>query len=115
MTLDDEDLDDRQRQLLDELTREFEEEPLLDRMSGAALYPRLRRHLTARGATDADFEFLTGQLVRLIIESDNPFTPRHKAAQLTLISAMFARRSFHLLIERGIVVAIDFAAPSTRH
>ncbi len=115
MTLDSEDLDDRQQQLLDVLTREFEEEPLLDRTSGAALYQRLRRLLTASGATDADFEFLTGQLVRLVIESGNPFAPRHKAVQLTLISDMFAQRNFHLRIERGVLVTIDFAAPPTRH
>ncbi len=115
MTLDREDLDDRQRQLLEVLTREFEEQPLLDATSGAALYQRLRSHLTADGATDADFEFLTGQLVRLVIESGNPFAPRQKAAQLTLISDMFAMRNFHVLIERGVLVAIDFSAPPTRH
>ncbi len=115
MTLDREDLDDRQLQLLDVLTREFEEEPLLDATRGAALYQRLRKHLTADGATDADFEFLTGQLVRLIIESGNPFTPREKAAQLTLISDMFAMRNFHLLVERGVLVTIDFLDSPTRH
>jgi hypothetical protein len=35
------------------------------------------RRCTAH-STDGDFEFLTGQLARLIIESDNPFTPRKK-------------------------------------
>ena len=115
MTLDTEDLDDHRSRLLDVLTREFEAEPLLDAASGAALYQRLRRRLTADGATDDDFEFLTGQLVRLIIESGNPFTPRQKAAQLTLISAMFALRNFHLSSSRGALVTIDFADPPTVH
>ena len=115
MTLDREDLDDRQLGLLDVLTREFEEEPLLDTTNGPVFYQRLRRHLTADGATDADFEFLTGQLVRLVIESGNPFTPRQKAAQLALISDMFALRNFHLLIKRGVPVTIDFADTPTRH
>jgi hypothetical protein len=115
MTLDREDLDDRQRHLLDVLTREFEEAPLLDTTSGTALYRRLRQHLTADGAIEADFEFLTGQLVRLIIESGNPFTPRQKAAQLTLISGVFALRNFHLLFEHGALVTIDFADQPTRH
>ena len=115
MTLDWDDLDDRQLRLLDVLTREFEGEPLLDHASGAALYQRLRRNLTEEGATEVDFEFLTGQLVRLIIESGNPFTPRQKTAQLTLISDMFALRNFHLLVDRGVLVTIDFADPPTRH
>jgi hypothetical protein len=115
MTVDTEDLDDRQLRLLDVLTQEFEEEPLLDPTSGAALYPRLRKHLTAEGATEGDFEFLTAQLVRLIIESGNPFTPRQKATQLTLISEMFALRDFQLLVDRGVLVTLAFADPPTRH
>ena len=115
MTLDVDEFDDRQRRLLDALTREFEEELPLDRTRGAALYQRLRRHLAAEGATEADFELLTGQLVRLVIESDNPFTPRQKAAQLPLISDMFALRDFHLLIDRGAVVKIDFVKRPTTH
>jgi len=75
ITLDTEDLNDHQSRLLDVLCEEFEEAPLLDATNGPSLYQRLRTHLTAAGATDGDFEFLTGQLVRLIIESDNPFTP----------------------------------------
>ncbi len=115
MTLDREDLDDRQLRMLDVLTLGFEDEPLLDAASGAALYHRLRRDLTAIGATDADFEFLTGHLVRLVIESDNPFTPRQKTAQLMLISDIFALRHFQLLLEYGDLVAIDFTAPPITH
>lgn len=115
MTLDHDDLDDRQLQLLDVLTREFEEEPLLDSRSGAALYQRLRRDLTASGATETDFEFLTGELVRLIIESGNPFTPRHKATQLTLVSGVFAQRSFQVHVDRGVVQTIDFSTSPTTH
>ena len=72
-------------------------------------------HLTAAGATDGDFEFLTGQLARLIIESDNPFTPRQKATQLKLISEMFALRDFHLVVDRGALVSLAFADPPTKH
>jgi hypothetical protein len=42
MTLDGEDLDDRQRHLLDVLTREFEAAPLLDTTSGTAFYQSRR-------------------------------------------------------------------------
>jgi hypothetical protein len=115
MTLDVDDLDDRQLRLLDVLTRTFEEEPPLDRASGAALYQRLRRQLAADGATEADFEFLTGQLVRLIIESDTLSSPRQKAAQLPLVSDKFALRNFELQIEHGGLVAFDFATGPTTH
>jgi hypothetical protein len=114
-TLDTEDLDDRQSRLLDVLWEEFEAAPLLDAASGPGLYRSLRTHLAAAGATDRDFEFLTGQLARLVIESDNPFTPRQKTAQLKLISEMFARRDFHLVVDRGAVVSLAFADPPTRH
>ena len=97
------------------INEEFEEAPLLDDTSGAALYHRLRKQLTAEGATDDDFEFLTGQLVRLIIESDNPFTARQKTAQLKLISEMFALRDFRLVVARGALVSLAFADPPTRH
>ena len=76
---------------------------------------RLRTHLTAAGATDGDFEFLTGQLARLIIESDNPFTPRQKATQLKLISERFALREFYLVVDRGALVSLAFADPPTKH
>jgi hypothetical protein len=115
MTLDVDEFDDRQLRLLDVLTRAFEDELPLDRASGAALYQRLRRHLAADGATEADFELLTGQLVRLVIESDNPFTSRQKALQLPLISDVFALRNFHLLIDRGTVVQVDFVDLPTTH
>ena len=101
ITLDTEDLDDHQARLLDVLCEEFEEAPLLDATNGPGLYHRLRALLTPAGATDDDFEFLTGQLARLIIESDNPFTPRQKTTQLKLISEMFALRNFHLVVDRG--------------
>ena len=109
------DLNDHQSRLLDVLCEEFEEAPLLDATSGPRLYPRLRTHLTAAGATDGDFEFLTGQLARLIIESDNPFTPRQKATQLKLISEMFALRAFCLVVDRGALVSLAFANPPTEH
>jgi hypothetical protein len=115
ITLDTEDLDDHQSRLLDVLCEEFEEAPLLDAKSGPRLYLRLRTHLTAAGATDGDFELLTGQLARLIIESDNPFTPRQKTAQLKLISEIFALRGFHLVVDRGAFVSLAFADPPTRH
>jgi hypothetical protein len=115
MTLDIDDFDERQLRLLDVVTRAFEEALPLDRATGAALYQRLRRHLAADGATEADFELLTGQLVRLVIESDNPFTPRQKAAQLPLISDMFALRNFQLLIDRGAVVKVDFVRRPATH
>jgi hypothetical protein len=115
ITLDTEDLDDRQSRLLEMLCEEFEEAPRLDATNGPSLYNRLRTHLTAAGATDGDFEFLTGQLARLIIESDNPFTPRQKATQLTLISEMFALRAFHLVVDRGALVSLAFADPPTAH
>ena len=115
ITLDVEDLNDHQSRLLDVLGEEFEEAPHLDDTSGATLYRRLRKHLTAEGATDGDFEFLTGQLARLIIESDNPFTPRQKATQLKLISEMFALRAFHLVVDRGALVSLAFAGTPTKH
>ena len=115
ITLDTDDLSDHQSRLLDVLNEEFEEAPRLDDTNGATLYQRLRAHLTAEGATDGDFEFLTGQLARLIIESDNPFTPRQKAAQLKLISEMFALRDFHLVVDGGALVSLAFIDPPTRH
>ena len=115
ITLDTENLTDHQSRLLDVLTEEFEEAPPLDDTSGAVLYHRLRAHLTAEGATDGDFEFLTRQLVRLIIESDNPLTPRQKAAQLKLISEMFALRELRLVVDPGALVTFAFADRPTRH
>jgi hypothetical protein len=115
MTLDTEDLSDHQSRLLDVLCEEFDAAPLLDATNGPGLYHSLRTHLAAAGATDGDFEFLTGQLARLIIESNNPFAPRQKAAQLKLISAMFARREFHLVVDRGAVVSLAFADRPTLH
>jgi hypothetical protein len=115
ITLDTDDLDDRQSRLLDALCEEFDEAPRLDATNGPGLYHRLRTHLTAAGATDGDFEFLTGELARLIIESDNPFTPQQKTAQLKLVSEMFALRDFHLVVDRGALVSLVFADRPTRH
>jgi hypothetical protein len=115
ITLDTEDLDDHRSRLLDVLCEEFEEAPLLDATNGPNLYHRLRTHLTAAGATDGDFEFLTGQLARLIIESDNPFTPWQKTAQLKLISEMFALREFHIVVARGALVSLAFSDLPTKH
>jgi hypothetical protein len=115
ITLDGEDLNDHQSRLLDVLSDEFEAALRLDDTSGATLYQRLRTHLTDEGATDGDFEFLTGQLARLIIESDNPLTPRQKGVQLKLVSEMFALRAFHLVVDRGALVSLAFADPPTRH
>ena len=115
ITLDAEDLDDHQSRLLGVLSEEFEDAPLLDATNGPTLYHRLRTQLTAAGATDGDFEFLTGQLARLIIESDNPFTPRQKATQLKLISETFALRAFCLVVDRGALVSLAFANPPTEH
>ena len=97
------------------LSDEFEEAPRLDDTNGATLYRSLRTHLTAEGATDTDFEFLTGQLARLIIESDNPLTPRQKTAQLKLIAKMFALLDFHLVVDCGALVSLAFADPPTTH
>ncbi len=115
ITLDTEYLTDHQTRLLDVLSEEFEDAPLLNDTTGAKLYQRLRTQLTAEGATDGDFEFLTAQLARLIIESDNPFTPRQKAVQLKLISEMFALRAFHLVVDRVAVVSLAFADRPIRH
>jgi hypothetical protein len=114
-TLDTDDLNDHQSRLLNVLSEEFENAPLLDDANGATLYQGLRRHLVAAGATDGDFEFLTGQLARLVIESDNPFTARQKAAQLKLIAAIFALRDFHLVVDCGSLVSLAFVDRPTRH
>jgi hypothetical protein len=72
MTLDKEDLDDRQRHLLDVLTREFEEALLLGTASGTALYQRLRQHLTANWATEADLSSGPGSFVRSQPGTEDP-------------------------------------------
>lgn len=115
ITLDTEELNDHQSRLLDVLSEEFGEAPPLDDRNGALLYQHLRTHLTAEGATDGDFEFLTGQLVRLVIESNNPVSPRQKTTQLKLISERFALRDFHLVVDRGLLVSLAFTARPTRH
>ena len=74
---------------------------------------RLLDHLTAARATDGDVEFLTGRLARLIIESDNPFTPRQKTAQLKMIAALFAFRNFQLVVDGGTLVSLVCVDPPT--
>lgn len=113
--LDTDDLTDHQSRLLDVLSEQFEEAPPLDVTNGAIVYRRLRMHLTAAGATDADFEFLTGELARFVIESNNPFSPRQKTAQLKLISERFALREFRLVVDHGILVSLAFANPPIKH
>ena len=115
ITLDTEELTDHQSRLLDVLSEEFGDAPPLDGHSGALLYQRLRTHLTAEGATDGDFEFLTGQLVRLIIETNNPVSPRQKTTQLKLVSERFALRDFHLVVDGGLLISLAFADRPTRH
>ena len=111
-----ENLDERQGQLLQLLTALFEQQPFLDTTSAAAVYPRLRGDLIAVGATDSDFEYLIEHLIGLVIEHGSALstheTPR---ALLDLISTGFAHRGFSVLVERGVLVAVDFAAPPTTH
>ncbi len=109
-------LDERQGRLLNLLTALFEQQPLLDTASAAAGYPQLRVDLMAAGATDSDFEYLTEHLIGLVIERGSALSTRKTwRALLDLISTGFARRGFSVLVERGVLVAVDFAAPPTRH
>ena len=115
ITLDAADLSAHQVRLVDVLAAAFEDAPPLDQASGPALYEKLRAQLRAQGATDDDFELLTGQLARLVIESNNPFTPREKTTQLKLISATFALRAFRLEVDGGILVSLTFDDSPTLH
>ena len=109
-------VDERQGQLLHLLTALFEQQPFLDTTRAAAVYPRLRVELIAAGATDSDFECLTEHLIGLVIEHGSAFSTHETwRALLDLISTGFARRGFSVLVERGVLVAVDFAAPPTTH
>jgi hypothetical protein len=93
-----------------------ENQPFLDTTSAATVYARLRRDLMAAGATDRDFECLTEHLIGLVIEHGSAFATRETwRTLLDLISSGFAHRGFSVLVERGVLVAVDFAAPPTRH
>ena len=109
-------LDERQAQLLHLLTALFKQQPFLDTKGAAVVYPRLRRDLIAAGAMDNDFECLTEHLIGLVIEHGSAVAPRETwRTLLDLISTGFAHRGFSVLVERGVLVAVDFAAPPTRH
>ena len=109
-------LDERQGRLLNLLTALFEQEPFVDTTRAAAVYPQLRVDLIAAGAMDSDFECLTEHLVGLVIEHGSALSTRETwRALLDLISTGFDCRGFSLLVERGVLVAVDFAAPPTKH
>ena len=109
-------LDERQGRLLNLLTALFEQEPFLDTNRAAAVYPQLRMDLMAAEATDSDFECLTEHLIGLVIEHGSGLSTRETwKALLDLISTGFACRGFSVLVERGVLVAVDFAAPPTKH
>jgi len=109
-------LDKRQGRLLHQLTALFEQQPFLDTTSAAAVYRRLREDLIAAGARDSDFECLTEHLIGLVIEHGSAVAPRETwRTLLDLISTGFAHRGFSVLVERGVLVAVDFAAPPTQH
>ena len=111
-----ENLDQRQRRLLNLLTALCEQQPILDTISTAAVYRQLRVDLIAAGATDGDFECLTEHLIGLVIEHGSAVSTRERwRALLDLISAGFAGRDFSVLVEDGVLVAVDFAAPPTKH
>ena len=111
-----ENLDERQRRLLHLLTALFEQLTFVDTTSAAAVYPRLRVDLIAAGATDSDFECLTEHLIGLVIEHGSALSPPETwRVLLDLISTGFACRGFSVLVERGVLVAVDFAAPPTKH
>ena len=111
-----ENLDERQGQLLRLLTALFNQQLFLDTTSAAAVYPRLRVELIAAGATDSDFECLTEHLIGLVIEHGSALSTHETwRALLDLISTGFACRSFSVLVERGVLVAVDFGAPPTTH
>ena len=111
-----ENLDDRQGRLLNLLTALCERQPILDTTSAAAVYSQLRVDLIAAGATDGDFECLTEHLIGLVIEQGSALSTHETwRALLDLISIRFARRGFSVLVEHGVLVAVDFAAPPTKH
>jgi hypothetical protein len=111
-----ENLDERQGRLLNLLTALVEQQPILDATSGAAVYPQLRVDLIAAGATDSDFECLTEHLIGLVIEHGSALSTRKTwRALLDLISTGFACRGLSVRVEHGVLVAVDFAAPPTKH
>jgi hypothetical protein len=109
-------LDERQGRLLHLLTALFEQQPFVDTTSAATVYPRLRVDLMAAGATDSDFECLTEHLIGLVIEHGSALSTHETwRTLLDLISTGFAHRGFSVLVERGVLVAVDFGAPPTKH
>ena len=110
-----ENLDERQGRLLNLLTALVEQQPTLETTS-AAVYPQLRADLIAAGATDRDFECLTEHLIGLVIEHGSALSTRETwRALLNLISAGFACRGLSVRVEHDVLVAVDFAAPPTKH
>jgi hypothetical protein len=88
----------------------------VDTIRAAAVYRQLRVALIAAGATDSDFECLTEHLIGLVIEHGSVLSTRETwKALLDLISTGFACRGFSVLVERGVLVAVAFAAPPTKH
>ena len=90
--------------------------PTRDTTSAAAVYSQLRVDLIAAGATDCDFECLTEHLISLVIEHGSALSTRETwRVLLDLISIGFACRGFSVLVERGVLVAVAFATPPTKH
>jgi hypothetical protein len=111
-----ENLDERKGRLLNLLTALVEQQPTLDTTSAAAVYPQLRVDLIAAGATDSDFEWLAEHLIGLVIEHGSALSTRETwRALLDLISTGFTCRGFSVRVEQGVLVAVDFAAPPTKH
>ena len=109
-------VDERQRRLLILLASLVGPHPCVDTTRAVAVYTQLRVDLLAAGATDNDFACLTERLIGLVIEHGSPGTSHATwRAVLNVISSRFACRDFSVLVERGVVVAVDFAAPPTTH
>src|SRR5580704_11413860 len=109
-------LDERQGRLLNLLTALFEQQPIVGTTRAAAVYPQLRVDLIAAGATDGDFECLTEHLIGLVIEHGSALSTHATWRDLLdLISTGFACRGFSVLVAHGVLVAVDFAAPPTKH
>jgi hypothetical protein len=61
-------------------------------------------------------ECLTEHLIGLVIEHGSALSTRETwKALLDLISTGFACRGFSVLVERDVLVAVDFAGPPTKH
>jgi hypothetical protein len=109
-------LNERQERLLNLLTAFFEQRPIVDTTGASAVYAQMRVDLIAAGATDGDFECLTEHLIGLVIEHGSALSTRETwRALLDRISTGFAYRGFSVLVEHGVLVAVDFAAPPTKH